>query len=177
MIEQPPQNPAGEYVCPKRLTNGLKHELIEQLENVPSRASEQVSGLGDSQLDTKYRNWTIRQIIHHLADSHMNCYVRFKWALTESTPEIKAYDESRWSQLVDAKKLPVASSLTILEGVHQRWAGMLRLLSDEQFDLAFFHPELGKAVTLAQALPSYVWHSDHHLAQIEWVRNHHGWKN
>ena len=171
---QPPQFPAGEYVT-VQYDNGLKPKLLERLESVPLRARKSVDGLSEPQLDSKYRNWTIRQIIHHLADSHINCYVRFKWALTEQTPNIKTYDESRWSEVIDALSAPLESSLRILEGVHARWGQLVRRLSDEQLQRDFYHPEMDRVVTLAEALPSYVWHADHHLAQIAWLRDKNNW--
>ncbi len=170
-----PLFPAGEYVPPDKLTEEDRLDLIRRLEEVPARVRASVIILNEAQLDAKYRNWTIRQIVHHLADSHINCYVRFKWALTEMTPHIKSYDETLWSQTVDARTLPLESSFRILEGVHTRWAELLRLLDTEHWHLGFFHPELERIVTLEEALPHYVWHSDHHLAQIAWVRDQHDW--
>ncbi len=108
--------------------------------------------------------------MHHIADAHINGYVRFRWALTEQTPEIKPYDETRWSEIVDARTLPIESSLMILEGVHSRWAGLLRDLTEQDFQRGFYHPELDRIVTLSDALPMYVWHADHHTAQIQWIR-------
>lgn len=170
-----PQNPAGEYQAPESIDSATKADLIAKLAAVPSRARLLVESMNDEQLDTKYRNWTVRQIIHHLADSHVNCYVRFKWTLTESTPTIKAYDESEWSLLPDAQRLPIEPSLKMLEGVHARWSAMIELLTDEQLQLAFFHPESQTTVKLIDALPHYCWHADHHLAQIQWLKDHLGW--
>ena len=175
MPEDPPQFPAGEFVEPGEFSADLRNEWVKHLRNVPQRAQQLVSDLTDDQLDTKYRNWTIRQIIHHIVDSHINCYVRFKWALTEEEPTIKAYDESRWSELPDARTAPIGSSLKMLDALHHRWCDMIDRLSDSQMQLGFYHPELEKVVRLEAALPAYVWHSDHHLAQIEWVRTQHGW--
>ena len=172
---QGPQFPAGDYVPPAEITPELKTQWIEQLEAAPVRARSSIEGLSESQLSTKYRNWTIRQIIHHLADSHVNCYVRFKWALTEEEPTIKAYNETLWSEVIDARTVPPECSLTILEGIHSRWCALVRKLADEQMQRGFFHPELDRVVTLNEALPSYVWHVDHHLAQIAWLRAKHGW--
>ena len=134
-----------------------------------------MTGLTEEPLDTKYRNWTIRQIVHHLADSHINCYVRFKWALTEDTPHIKSYDETLWSEVVDARTAPVESSLIILQGVHTRWCDLVRSLDDDKLSRGFYHPEMDCVVKLSEALPSYVWHTDHHLAQIAWLRQQRGW--
>lgn len=173
--QQPPQFPVGEFVPPGKLDVDTRNELAKKIENVPAKVRATIDGLSDQQLDTRYRNWTIRQIVHHLADSHVNCYIRFKWALTEPTPTIKAYDESLWSELPDAKRTPIESSLLILEGIHARWAQMIRLLSPEQMQMQFFHPESKENVSLDEALPSYVWHADHHLGQIDWLKKTHNW--
>ena len=170
-----PKFPAGEFVAPSEFTDELKRRYIEGLAAAPARARQTVAGLDESQLDAKYRNWSIRQIIHHVADSHINCYVRFKWALTEDTPHIKSYDETLWSEVVDARTVPLESSLRILEGVHSRWCDLVRQLSEEELKRGYFHPEMNRVVSLAEALPSYVWHVDHHLGQIAWLREQHGW--
>ena len=171
---EPPQFPAGEYTAPD-WTPAVKADCLAQLAEVPRLVRESVTGLTEEQLDTKYRNWTIRQIVHHLADSHINCYVRFKWALTEETPHIKSYRETQWSQVVDARSAPLDCSLGLLDGLHSRWCELVKRLDEEQIARGFFHPELSRVVTLAEALPNYVWHSHHHLAQIAWVRKQHGW--
>lgn len=173
---QPPQFPVGEFVPPTDFSLDKKNQYVARLNAAPTRARQAVDGLSESQLDTKYRNWSIRQIIHHLADSHLNCYVRFKWALTEQTPRIKSYDETLWSEMVDARTSPVESSLTILQGIHSRWCELVRALDIDQLEKGYFHPEPNRVVTLAEALPSYTWHVDHHLAQIAWLRDQHGWR-
>ena len=162
----PPMFPVGEFVPPNEFSTDLKLQLIKRLEAAPDRVRQSIAGLSESQLDTKYRNWSIRQIIHHLADSHVNCYVRFKWALTEPTPRIKSYDETLWSEVVDARTAPLESSLLILQGVHSRWCDLLRNLNDEEWNKGYFHPEVDRVVTLADALPSYAWHVDHHLGHL-----------
>lgn len=165
-----PQFPAGEYVDPGDYGLDQCLDLIGQLEEFPGRLHSAVAGLSDARLELKYRNWSVRQIVHHVADSHINCYVRFKWSLTESNPVIKSYDESLWSKVIDARESPIDTSLTILQGIHGRWGQLLRRMSDQDFQKGFFHPELDATVTLKAALPSYVWHGDHHLAQIKWVQ-------
>ena len=170
-----PLFPAGEYVAPSNYNDQVLDSVVNQLATAGDEARQAVAGLDDRQLDTKYRNWTIRQIIHHLADSHINCYVRFKWALTEDTPVIKSYDESLWSEVIDAQTLPLECSLKILDGVHSRWAQLVSQLDDEKLQRGFFHPELDRVVTLREALPNYVWHTQHHLAQILWIREQQGW--
>ena len=172
---QPPQNPAGEFVEPGEYSIQSRQEFIEQIEQFPAELEATVRELDNQQLDTKFRNWTIRQIVHHLADSHINCYVRFKWALTESEPRIKTYDESLWSECADATSAGIENSLTLLAGLHGRWGEVLRRMTEPQWSRSFFHPEMDRWVTLQEALPMYAWHSRHHLAQIVWVKQNHGW--
>lgn len=134
--------------------------------------------LSDAQLDTPYRpeGWTIRQVVHHCADSHMNAIIRLKLALTEEKPVIKPYFEDRWAELVDGKSLPIEPSLKILEGVHKRWVLLLENLTASQFQRTFVHPELGTEFSLAVATANYAWHCEHHLAHITNVQTRNGWK-
>jgi hypothetical protein len=134
-----------------------------------------VGGLDDSQLDTPYRDggWTVRQVVHHVADSHANSYVRFKLALTEDWPTIKGYDEAAWANLADSG-LPIEVSLTMIEALHGRWVGLLESLSDDDFQKGFAHPEMGRQ-NLARALALYDWHSRHHTAHITSLRVRQGW--
>ncbi len=168
----PPEFPAGEYLEPAIGNAEARSRWIESLAAFPGQLATTVDGLSEPQWETKYRNWTLRQIVHHLADSHLNCYVRFKWTLTESTPRIKPYDETAWSQVPDAKEANALHSLEILRGIHGRWCFLMAGLQENQWNRGFFHPELDRIVTLAQALPSYAWHGQHHLAQIRWVQQH-----
>lgn len=170
-----PQNPAGDFVEEKP-DAGRRGELILEIERAPALLRQAVSGLPAAQLDTKYRNWTIRQIVHHIPDSHVNSYIRFKWALTEETPTIKAYDESRWAMLDDARIGAIAPALAMLEGLHSQWVQLLRTMTEPQFARAFVHPENGQTITLNSALAYYAWHGRHHTAQITWLREQHGWK-
>ena len=172
---QPPKYPAGEYKAPGDYDSDLKDAYSELLAEAPAKIREAINSLTDEQLDTKYNNWTIRQIVHHLADSHMNAYIRFKWTLTEESPLIKSYDETKWSEIVDARTLPLESSLALLEGLHARWSGLIDKLDMDQMKQTYFHPEVGDNVSLLEALPSYVWHTDHHTAQIAWVREQNDW--
>lgn len=171
----PPEFPAGEFLAPGSYSNDEKANFIRLIRLGPQKIRAVVEGLSDEQLDTKYKNWTIRQIVHHMADSHMNAYIRFKWALTEASPLIKSYNETKWSEIVDAKTLPLDSSLSILEGLHERWAGLIESLEDAQMELTYFHPEAGTDVSLYEALPSYAWHIDHHVAQIQWIQDQNEW--
>lgn len=138
---------------------------------MPSRLSSSVQGLGDNQLNTPYREggWTIRQVVHHLADSHINSYVRFRLALTEDTPTIRPYEESLWAELPDAKSLPLKPSLDLLDGLHNRWTMLLRHMTEQDFQRRLLHPELGE-LSLAWMLGLYAWHGRHHLAHIN-LRN------
>ena len=170
-----PANPAGPYVPDERYSDARCREFIAVLEQAPAALRAAVAGLTDVQLDTRYRNWTVRQIVHHIADSHVNSYIRFKWALTEERPTIKAYDEGRWAALEDSRTGDVEAPLALLEGLHARWVQLLRTMSSEQFARGFVHPETGGMISLAEALASYAWHSRHHTAQIVWVREQRGW--
>ena len=135
-----------------------------------------VAGLDDRQLDTPYRpgGWTVRQVVHHYADSHANSYVRFRLALTEDAPVIKPYDEQRWAELPDAKSAPISVSLTLLSALHQRWVLLLRSLDDQTFARTFIHPELGE-MRLDKTLGLYAWHCHHHVAHITNLRARQGW--
>lgn len=172
---QPPQFPAGEYREPGSYSEIEKRAFVFELAQLPAELQNSVEGLNDQQLDTRYRNWTIRQIIHHLADSHLNCYIRFKWALTEASPLIKSYNESLWSELVDARTHPIDGSLILLEGLHARWSKLILDLGEAEMGRTFFHPELMREISLQDTLPHYVWHGKHHLAQVRWVRELNGW--
>ena|SRR5579872_957155 len=163
-----PQYPVGPN--PKEEENPPRKDLIGILEKAPQALREAVKGLSDAQLDTKYKNWTIRQIVHHLADSHANSYIRFKWALTEDQPVIKAYDETKWADLEDSMKGPIDAPLALLEGIHKQWVVLLRSMTDEQFNRAFVHPETKRVVTLKSALGTYAWHGRHHTGAILWMR-------
>ena len=167
-----PQYPAGPFVPEERYSEDRRQESIAVIQQAPAALRSAVAGLTDAQLDTRYRNWTIRQIVHHLADSHVNAYVRFKLGLTEERPTIKPYDEGRWSGLADARGADVESSLQMLDGLHARWVFLLRALSGDAFERAFYHPEDREVVALWRALAYYVWHGRHHTAQIESVRRH-----
>jgi uncharacterized damage-inducible protein DinB len=170
-----PQNPAGAFVPEETYGPSQRAEWIAVIEAAPAAMRAAVAGLSKDQLDTRYRNWTIRQIVHHIADSHVNSYVRFKWALTEDTPTIKPYDDGRWAALADACTGDVQAPLALLEGLHARWVQLLRSMTEEQFGRAFFHPETGQTVSLNAALCYYAWHCRHHTAQITWLREHRGW--
>jgi len=166
----PPDFPVGEFDPPGDYDAKQKAEFVVGLRACPEKIRSAIDKLSDDQLNTVYKNWSIRQIVHHLADSHMNAYIRFKWALTEASPLIKSYDETKWSEIVDAKESPIEPSLTMLDGLHARWATLVENLTDDEMHMTFFHPEVGDVVSLYQSLPSYVWHTDHHVGQIMWLR-------
>ena len=172
---QPPQNPAGEFIPEENIGPERRAELIAVIEKAPANLRKAVAGLSEEQLNTRYRNWSIRQIAHHLADSHVNSYIRFKWALTEEQPTIKAYYEDLWAALDDSRMGDVKPPLALLEGLHARWVLLLRSMNEPQFSRCFVHPETEKSVSLNAALCYYAWHCRHHTAQITWVRKQHGW--
>jgi hypothetical protein len=172
---EPPQNPAGAFVPEDGYDDRRRAEFIAVLAEAPAALRELVEGLREEQLDVLYRNWTIRQIVHHLADSHVNSYIRFKWALTEDRPTIKAYDEGSWAALADSRTGDIRAPLALLEGLHLRWVQLLLSMTEQQFARSFIHPETSKTVTLNAALCYYAWHCKHHTAQIEWVGKRQGW--
>jgi uncharacterized damage-inducible protein DinB len=168
--------PVGEFKVEAELTDDVRRELIKQIENTPAKLREAVEGLSNEQLDTEYRpgGWTVRQVVHHLADSHLNSYVRFKLALTEDEPTIKPYQEERWAELEEARTAPVDISLDLLDTLHRRWVLFLKALSNEDFERTFRHPDLG-TVTLKKNVALYAWHGRHHVAHINALRERMGW--
>jgi uncharacterized damage-inducible protein DinB len=170
-----PQNPAGAFVSEENYSPQRREEFIAAIAAAPAALRDAVAGLSEDQLDTRYRNWSIRQIVHHMPDSHVNSYIRFKWALTEERPTIKAYEEGLWVALEDSRTGDVRAPLALLEGLHIRWVQLLRSLTAEQFDRSFIHPATGKSISLSAALCYYAWHGRHHTAQIRWLREQRGW--
>jgi len=153
-----------------------KPQYLAAIEETPVRLRAAVNGLSPAQLDTSYRpgGWTVRQVVHHLPDSHMNSYVRFKLALTEDEPTIKPYSEDRWAELADTKDTPIETSVTLLESLHARWVALLRSLTPEQWKRSFRHPELS-LMSLEKTLALYAWHGRHHVMQITSLRQRNGW--
>ncbi len=147
---------------------GELRQWIDEIAAAPAQLRAAVQGLSPQQLDTPYRpgGWTVRQVVHHVPDSHLNCYVRFRLALTEDEPTIKPYDEGRWASLVDARTAPVEVSLALLESLHERWVMLLRSLTPSDWKRTFRHPELG-VVTLERTAGLYAWHGRHHVAHIK----------
>ena len=150
------------------LTPGVRDSCLQTIEQLPARFRSLAGNLTDSQLETSYRpgGWTIRQVVHHVPDSHMNAYVRTKLAATEEAPTIRTYEEQLWAELPEAKSGPVAMSLDLLEAVHRRWLAFLRSLAEPDLQRAFVHKEWGH-VTIDEAIAMYAWHSRHHTAHIE----------
>jgi hypothetical protein len=171
--------PIGQPVLPDEpLDRGAHTAYIAQIALLPDQVRAAVTGLTPAQLDTPYRpgGWTVRQVIHHLPDSHMNSYTRFKLALTEENPTICPYEEQLWAELPDSQATPVAVSLALLEALHIRWTFLLRNLTDAQWQRTFYHPGSKRTFTLDQALVLYAWHGRHHLAHIGNLVHREGWR-
>ena len=154
----------------QRTVGGLPSQAL--LQGIPLFA-----GLTEAQLDTPYRpeGWTIRQVIHHCADSHMNALTRLKLTLTEDQPVIKPYFQDRWVELHDTKNMPIQPSLKMIEGIHARWAVLLNNLTDQELEKSFIHPEYGKTIKIIENIGNYAWHSNHHLAHITETKKRNNW--
>ena len=170
--------PVGKFIPPKEFSKAKTEEWIHAIEELPGKLRETVSKLNDEQLDTPYRDggWTVRQVVHHLVDSHLNSYIRFKLAMTEDHPTIKPYHEERWAELYEAKHAPVGVSLAMLEALHERWVLFLKNLSEEDLKRTFHHPESKRDFELRTILALYAWHGNHHLAHITSLMERKGWK-
>jgi len=172
--------PIGKFHYEAPVTGSLsedqKLKLVDDISRTPANLRAAVSSLSPQQLDTPYRpgGWTVRQVVHHLPDSHLNAYVRCKLALTEDEPTIKPYAEDRWAELADTKSTPVDVSLTMLDSLHDRWMRLLRSMTPEQWKRTFRHPELGP-MTLEKTLALYAWHGRHHVSHITSLREREGW--
>ena len=168
--------PIGKFHFAGPLTDEQKKTCLDDIARAPAKLRAAVKGLSESQFDTPYRpgGWSVRQVVHHVPDSHLNSYVRFKLALTENEPTIKTYAEDRWAELDDTKTTPVEVSLTLLESLHDRWMRLLRSLTPEEWKRTFRHPELG-AMTLEKTLALYAWHGRHHVSHITGLRDREGW--
>ena len=168
--------PIGQFTWTGSTTPDQRISAIGDIAAAPARMRGAVAGLTNAQLDTPYREggWTVRQVVHHVPDSHMNSYIRFKFALTEHEPTIKPYDEGVWANLIDARTAAVDPSLDLLEGLHHRWAILLRSLTEDDVKRKFHHPELG-TVSIDQYIALYAWHSKHHVAHITALRERKGW--
>lgn len=168
--------PLGQHAKPEMITVTLLKEYVSAIENFPEWLAEEVKGLSKEQFDTPYRpgGWSVRQLVHHCADSHMNAFIRFKLSLTEEAPLIKPYLEARWAELPDSR-MPVAVSLQLLAGLHSRWAFLLKSLSTTKLEKTYVHPEHGTSFRLDEAMSLYAWHCRHHLAHIISLKERMGW--
>lgn len=178
MTESNLRYPIGKFEKPAELTRELLDEYIRTIESFPSRLTREVAHLTDEQLDIPYRpgGWTIRQVVNHCADSHLNSLVRFKLALTEDKPAIKPYFEDRWAELADSKQISIEPALNMLKGLHERWAVLLKSLTEEDMSRCFIHPEHGRETRLDENIALYAWHCDHHLAHITTLKRSRGWQ-
>lgn len=169
--------PIGHFEKTEHITRGHIARWIDEISTFPDRLKFAVENLSDAQLDTPYRpeGWTVRQVVHHCADSHANSIIRFKLALTEDTPVIKPYFEDRWAELEDSRTMPIESALYMLQGIHKRWTVLLRSLTEEQLSRTFIHPEQGKSFRLDENIGVYAWHGNHHLAHITGLKEREGW--
>ena len=170
--------PTGRFHRPKRsLEHGERQQMIETITRTPSDLRAAVRGLSDEQLDTPYRpgGWTVRQVVHHVPDSHMNAFIRMKLALTEETPTIKPYDEAAWAKLSDARDTPIETSLTLLDTLHERWVYLMRSMRPDDFARLLNHPDWDAPMSLDTVLALYAWHGPHHTAHITSLRQRMGW--
>ena len=175
-IEQDLRYPIGKYE-PKPFSAQLKEEWLADIKFLPQAIEHAISNLDEAQLQTPYRDggWTVHQLVHHVADSHINAYIRFKFGYTENDFVIKPYDEKIWASLADVQVLPINVSITLLHALHQRWCEFLRSFTDEDYNKTVYHPEYKKEFTLWQYLGLYAWHSKHHVAHINGLRERKGW--
>ena len=168
--------PIGKFKQPVDIDAASRAEFVDRMESLPADLLTAVARLDEQQLETRYRDggWTVRQVVHHIADSHLNAYSRFKMALTEDEPTIRPYDEARWAETPDARSANIRVSLSLLGSLHDRWVGCIRALPDSAFSRAFRHPEIG-VMTIDQQLALYAWHGRHHLAHITSLAERKGW--
>jgi DinB superfamily len=173
-----PRFPIGKFHYEGTPSPEQRTKFIDEIEEAPSAIRAAVSGLSPQHLDTPYRDggWTVREVVHHVPDSHMNAYVRFKLALTEDEPTIKPYAEDRWAKLADSASTPIEVSLALLENLHSRWVQLLRSLNEDEWKRAFKHPEMG-LVPLEKNLALYAWHGKHHTAHITELRKRMSWSS
>jgi uncharacterized damage-inducible protein DinB len=171
-----PSFPIGRFQRDVQPTPELRRQWMDEIAQAPARFRAAVQGLSDEQLDTPYREggWTVRQLAHHVPDSHMNAYIRFKLGLTEDNPPIKTYEEAEWAELPDSRATPVETSLRTLELLHERWMILLRSLTDEQWARTIQHPDWG-SLPLERLLALYAWHGRHHVAHVTRLRDRMGW--
>ncbi len=170
--------PVGEFVVTGDVTPARLEGWIAEIAEAPAKLRAAVHGLTNEQFDTPYRpeGWTVRQVVHHVPDSHLNAYIRFKLALTEDNPTIKPYEEARWANLPDTAGTQVGVSLMLLESLHRRWVVLLKSISGSQWERTFFHPEKQRALRLDHTLALYAWHGKHHVAHLTELRDRMSWR-
>lgn len=172
-----PRYPIGPFRYENPPTEAQRNEFINDIERAPAALRAAIKGLSAAQIETPYRDggWTVRQVVHHVPESHMNAYIRFKLALTEDEPTIKPYMEDRWAKLADVPVTPLEPSLALMDSLHQRWVILMRGLKGEDWKRTFRHPERGETLTLEKNLALYSWHGKHHVAHITELRKRMGW--
>ena len=170
--------PVGSFEFDGDVSPRARERRMGEIAELPARLRQAVAGLTPEQLDTPYRpgGWTVRQVVHHLPDSHLNAYARIRLALTEEEPTIRPYEEARWAELPDARSGPIEPSLALLDSLHQRWLLLLRQLRDADFGRRYRHPEHGRLFALDEALAQYAWHGRHHVAHITSLGRRMSWK-
>jgi len=170
--------PIGQYIKPSNFTNEILKDYVTVIQGFPAKLKAETEHLPNDQLDTPYRaqGWTIRQVVNHCADSHMNAFIRFKLALTEENPTITPYKEALWAELADGKTMQIHPSLQILDGVHQRWVKLLKNFGYNEWKRGFFHPEMDRVITLDESTGRYAWHCSHHLAHITFLKKRMRWQ-
>lgn len=171
--------PIGHFTLPENPNDALRSEWLSDLATLPGRLESAISTLNDKQLDTPYRpdGWTTRQVVHHLADSHLNAFCRIKLTMTEDSPTIKPYHEGEWAKADDYHKMPVSSSINILRGLHERMVFVLKNMTAEERAKFYFHPEYdGRKYTMEEVMGLYAWHCNHHLAHINNLKKREGWR-
>ena len=169
--------PIGEFTWDGVMTDARRAACVARIAAAPGLLRAAVAGLNDRQLDTPYRpaGWTVRQVVHHVPDSHLNAYIRMRLALTEDTPTIKPYDEARWAELRDARSAPIEVSLALLDALHVRWMSLLRELGPTECARGVRHPEHGRVMSVDELLALYAWHGEHHTAHVTALRTRMGW--
>ena len=176
-MEEKLRYPIGKFKAPIAYTSDYLSESVQSITDFPLLLNKVVSQLNDAQLDTSYREggWTIRQVIHHCADSHLNCFIRLKWTLTENNPTIKYYYEDRWGEMIDNTNMPIGPTLLLLEGLHYRLAYLMKNLSESDLEKSFLHPEHNTSFQIKEIIGIYAWHGLHHLAHITVLIKRMGW--
>ena len=172
-----PRYPVGKFSFSGPSNEAQRNSFIAEIEQTPAALRAAIKGLSPEQIETPYREggWTLRQVVHHVPESHMNAYIRFKLALTEDEPTIKPYKEDRWAKLADVPVTPLETSLSLLDSLHDRWVRLLKLVKPEEWQRTFRHPEMGETLPLDKNLALYAWHGRHHVAHITELRKRMGW--